>query len=331
MHAYASRVTSRRSDVVKLVSGSPLAGPLAALVIAVVFFTTQSDKFLTGPNFSLVLQQVTVVGTLAVGQTLVILTAGIDLSCSWIMALSTVTMTGLATRAGLDPLVAIAAGLLIGMAFGLLNGWLVTAVRLPPFIVTLGVLSITFALVHLYTSETINRLPAAMTFLGNTLRLGNTEITYGSVVMLILYAIVWFVLRSTAAGRYVYAVGDNPEAARLAGINTNRVLLGVYATAALFYALAGLLLVARTQVGDPNSGGAGTQDNLATITAVVIGGTSLFGGRGLILGTLIGALIVGIFRNGLQLMGVESNTQVLVTGVLVILAVTVDSLSHRQK
>ena len=143
--------------------------------------------------------------------------------------------------------------------------------------------------------------------------------------------IVWYVLRSTTAGRAVYAVGDNPEAARLAGINTNRVLMGVYAMAGLFYGIAGLLLVARTGVGDPNSGGAGTQDNLDSITAVVLGGTSLFGGRGLIIGTLIGALIVGVFRNGLQLMGVESNYQVLITGVLVILAVSVDELSHRSK
>ncbi len=331
MEAAIGRVPGVRSGSLRKLLGSQIIGPLAALVIAIIFFTTQSSVFLTGHNFSLILQQVMVVGTLAIGQTLVILTAGIDLSCSWIMALSSVLMTGLATRAGFDPLVAILAGVLVGMAFGVLNGWLVTAIRLPPFIVTLGVLSITSALVHLYTTETLNNLPPIMTVLGNTFNVGGTDITYGSVVMLLLYAVVWFVLRSTTAGRSVYAVGDNPEAARLAGINVNRVLLGVYATAALFYSIAGLLLVARTQVGDPNAGGAATQDNLAAITAVVLGGTSLFGGRGLILGTLIGALIVGIFRNGLQLMGVESNTQTLVTGMLILLAVAVDTLSHRNR
>jgi fructose transport system permease protein len=330
MSAGVGRITRGWSGILDVFKGSAIMGPLAALALAIVIFSTQSDKFLSGSNFSLILQQAMVVGTLAIGQTLIILTAGIDLSCSWIMALSTVLMTGLTMRSGLDPVLAIVLGLVIGMVFGLLNGWLVTAIRLPPFIVTLGTFSIATALVHIYTSETINRLPDVQTVLGNTFTVAGTDITYGSVVMLILYGVVWYVLRSTPAGRAVYAVGDNPEAARLAGINTNRVLMGVYATAGLFYAIAGLLLVARTGVGDPNSGGAGTQDNLAAITAVVLGGTSLFGGRGLIFGSLIGALIVGVFRNGLQLMGVESNFQVLITGVLVILAVAVDALSHRK-
>jgi fructose transport system permease protein len=189
-------------------------------------------------------------------------------------------------------------------------------------------LNIVFALVRIYSTSTITNLPSAQLFFGNTFSIGGTEITYGSVLMLFLYGLVWFVLRSTPAGRAVYAVGDNPEAARLAGINTNRVILGVYAVAALCYAIAGLLLVSRTGVGDPQAGQTG---NLDSITAVVLGGTSLLGGRGHIFGTLIGALIVGVFRNGLQLMGVESNYQVLITGVLVILAVSVDYLSHRTK
>jgi fructose transport system permease protein len=165
-------------------------------------------------------------------------------------------------------------------------------------------------------------------FFGTTFNVAGTQITYGSVLMLLLYAVTWFILRSTPAGRAVYAVGDNPEAARLAGINTTRVLLGVYATAALTYGIAALLLVARTGVGDPQ---AGQTSNLESITAVVLGGTSLFGGRGTIVGTLIGALIVGVFRNGLQLMGVESIYQVLITGILVIAAVSIDQLSHRNK
>jgi fructose transport system permease protein len=327
----ASRISGRRSGLLGMFGGSQIMGPLAALLLAVIVFTTQSDKFLSGSNFSLILQQVMVVGTIAIGQTLVILTGGIDLSCSWIMALSSVLMTGLTIRVGLDPILATFVGLGIGMAVGFLNGWLVASLRLPPFIVTLGTFSIATALVHIYTSETINNLPEIQTVLGRTFTIAGTEITYGSILMLGLYAAVWFVLRSTTVGRHVYAVGDNPEAARLAGINTNRVLVGVYVVAGLFYALAGVLLVARTGVGDPNSGGASIQDNLAAITAVVIGGTSLLGGRGMIFGTLIGALIVGVFRNGLQLMGVESNFQVLITGVLVILAVAVDYLSHRDR
>jgi len=328
MNALVSRVTKRRSGALNILGGSPIIGPLAALLLATIVFATQSDKFLTGGNFSLILQQVMVVGTLAIGQTLIILTGGIDLSNGMIMALSSVLMTGFAVRSGMDPILAIFAGIAIGVVFGLLNGWLVTAIRLPPFIVTLGMLNIVFALVRIYSTSTITNLPSAQLYFGNTFSIGGTEITYGSVLMLFLYGLVWFVLRSTPAGRAVYAVGDNPEAARLAGINTNRVILGVYAVAALCYAIAGLLLVSRTGVGDPQAGQTG---NLDSITAVVLGGTSLLGGRGHIFGTLIGALIVGVFRNGLQLMGVESNYQVLITGVLVILAVSVDYLSHRTK
>lgn len=328
MSAVVSKVTKRRSGVLDVLRGSSIMGPLAALVLAIIFFATQSDKFLTGANFSLIMQQVMVVGTLAIGQTLVILTGGIDLSNGMIMALASVLMTGLAARSGLNPFLAIGVGILAGVAFGLFNGSLITAIGLPPFIVTLGTLNIVYALVRIYTTSTVTNLPPAQLFFGNTFSIGGTEITYGSVLMLILYAIAWFVLRSTPAGRSVYAVGDNPEAARLAGINTKRVLIGVYAIAALTYGIAGLLLVSRTGVGDPQ---AGQTSNLDSITAVVLGGTSLLGGRGQILGTLIGALIVGVFRNGLQLMGVESTYQVLITGILVILAVSVDYLSHRGK
>jgi fructose transport system permease protein len=328
MSAVVSKVTKRRSGVLEVLRGSPIMGPFAALVLASIFFATQSDKFLTGANFSLIIQQVMVVGTLAIGQTLVILTGGIDLSNGMIMALSSVLMTGMAVQSGLNPLVAILVGLLAGVIFGILNGALITTIGLPPFIVTLGTFNIAYALVRIYTTSTINGLPAEQLFLGNTFNIGGTEITYGSVLMVILYAITWYVLRSTPAGRAVYAVGDNPEAARLAGINTKRVLIAVYSVAAISYGIAGLLLVSRTGVGDPQAGQTG---NLDSITAVVIGGTSLLGGRGQIMGTLIGALIVGVFRNGLQLMGVGSIYQVLITGVLVIVAVSIDYISHRGK
>jgi fructose transport system permease protein len=328
MSAVVSKVTKRRSGFLDVLRGSPIMGPFAALVLASIFFATQSDKFLTGANFSLIIQQVMVVGTLAIGQTLVILTGGIDLSNGMIMALSSVLMTGFAVQSGLNPILAILVGLLAGVVFGLLNGALITAIGLPPFIVTLGTFNIAYALVRIYTTATITNLPSEQLFLGNTFNIGGTEITYGSVLMIIFYAITWYVLRSTPAGRAVYAVGDNPEAARLAGINTTRVLTGVYIVAAITYGIAGLLLVSRTGVGDPQAGQTG---NLDSITAVVLGGTSLLGGRGQIMGTLIGALIVGVFRNGLQLMGVGSIYQVLITGILVIVAVSIDYLSHRGK
>lgn len=328
MGAIIRKGTRQRSGLLELLQGSPIIGPFAALVLASIFFATQNENFLTGANLSLIIQQVMVVGTLAIGQTLVILTGGIDLSNGMIMALSSVLVTGLAVEAGMHPALAVLVGLVVCIAIGLLNGALITAIKLPPFIVTLGTFNIAYALVRIYTTSTITQLPDALLFLGGTFSIGDTAITYGSVLMLALYVVTWYVLRSTPAGRAVYAVGDNPEAARLAGINTARVLTGVYIVAAISYGIAGLLLVARTGVGDPQAGQTG---NLDSITAVVLGGTSLLGGRGQIMGTLIGALIVGVFRNGLQLMGVGSIYQVLITGILVIVAVSIDYLSHRGK
>jgi len=302
-------------------------GPLVALMVATLFFSTQSDRFLSGQNFSLILQQVMVVGVIAIGQTLIILTAGIDLSCGMVMALGGIVMTKLAVDMGMSTPLAMACGVAATTLFGLINGLLVTRIKLPPFIVTLGTLNIAFAITQLYSnSQTVSALPEAMTVLGNTFRIGNTSVAYGVVLMLALYGLTWFGLSQTASGRHVYAVGNNPEATRLTGIPTQRVLLGVYVLAGVFYGLAAMLSVARTGVGDPN---AGQTENLDAITAVVLGGTSLFGGRGVIVGTLIGALIVGVFRNGLTLMGVSSIYQVLITGILVILAVATDRLSHK--
>jgi fructose transport system permease protein len=307
----------------------PAVGPLLSLLLICIFFATRTPRFLTAGNFSLILQQVIVVGTLAIGQTLVILTSGIDLSNGWVMAFGGIVMTTLAANLGVNPVLAIFLGILSCVIFGVLNGMLVTYVSLPPFIVTLGTLSIAQALTLIITNaQTVTNLPDTMTALGTTFKIGRTDITYGSIVMLVLFGIVWFVMQYTSIGRKVYAVGDNPEAARLAGINTTQVLIGVYAAAAFIYSIAALLLVARTSVGDPN---AGTDGNLNSITAVVLGGTSLMGGRGNLLGTLVGAIIIGVIINGLTLMGIPSIFQMLITGILIILAVTVDQLSHRGK
>ena len=302
-------------------------GPWLALAVTCLFFTTQSDRFLSGENLSLVLQQVMVVGVLAIGQSLIILTAGIDLSCGMVMALGGVVMTKFAANYGMDPYAAILCGLAVTTGFGLINGLLVTRIKLPPFIVTLGTLNIAFAITQIYSeSQTITNLPSVMTALGGTFNLGSTEVSLGTVTMLVLYGLAWFVLRETAPGRHLYAVGNNPEAARLTGINVDRVLVTVYALAGLFYGIAAMLSAARTGVGDPN---AGQTENLDAITAVVLGGTSLFGGRGIILGSLVGAVIVGVFRNGLTLMGVASVYQTLITGILVILAVAADQMSRK--
>ena len=302
-------------------------GPWIALFLACSFFAFQSDRFLTGENLSLVLQQVMVVGVLAIGQTLIILTAGIDLSCGMVMALGGIVMTKFTTELGLPPVLAMLCGIGVTCLFGLINGVLVTKIKLPSFIVTLGTMNIAFAVTQIYSeAQTVNDLPPMLTALGQTFSIGSTEVAWGTCLMIVLYALVWRALADTAPGRHVYAVGNNAEAARLTGISVDKVLIGVYVLAGFFYGLAAVLSVARTGVGDPQ---AGQTENLDAITAVVLGGTSLFGGRGILLGTLVGAIIVGVFRNGLTLMGVPSVYQTLITGILVILAVAADQMSRK--
>jgi fructose transport system permease protein len=312
------------------VSGDRIAqlGPLIALLLACIFFATQSSQFLKPTNFSLIIQQVMVIGTLAIGQTLIILTAGIDLSCGTAMAFGSIVMTKLAVHSGVPPVLAILLGVATCAVVGFVNGGLVVGLAMPPFIVTLGTYSICLALTHIVSKEeTISGLPSAMTSLGNSFKLGGTAVTYGSLVTLLLFGVTWFVLTQTTWGRRVYALGDNPEATRLMGIPVRKQLLMVYVVAGVIYGIAALLLIARTNVGDPN---AGLTDNLDAITAVVLGGTSLFGGRGTIIGTLIGALIIGVVRNGLVLMGVAATYQILITGILVILAVAVDQIARKR-
>jgi fructose transport system permease protein len=316
--------------VTRRVLGAPTVGPFLALLLAMAFFSYKSDVFLEGQNLSLVLQQVMVVGVLAIGQTFVILTAGIDLSCGTVMAFGQIVMTKLAVAEGVDPLLAIALGIAACVGFGLLNGVFVAGVRLPAFIVTLGTLNIAFALTHVYSNdETYSELPSQLLFFGRIFTIGDADITYGVPAMFVLFGIAWYALTQTTWGRHVFAVGDNLEAARLMGIKTRRVLLSVYVVAGLTYGIAAMLLVARTELGDPNAGQ--TTENLDAITAVVLGGTSLFGGRGTVIGTLVGAIVIGVFRNGLTLIGVEVVWQYFVTGLLVILAVSVDQLTHRKR
>ena len=304
-----------------------ILGPFVALLITCIFFSFESSRFLTGQNFSLIAQQVAVVGVIAIGQTSIILTGGIDLACGSIMGLGSMVIAKFAVELGISPPLAIGCGLLVTALFGWLNGMLVTFIRLPPFIATLGTLNIAFALAQIYSgAQTVSDLPDPLVFFGETFQIGSTAVSYGTVLMLFLYLVFWLVLRETAVGRHIYAVGNHPEAARLMGISTRRILIGVYTVAGLLYGVAALLTVARTGVGDPQ---AGQTENLDSITAVVLGGTSLFGGRGVITGSLIGALIVGVFRNGLTLMGIPSVYQVLVTGILIILAVATDRLTQR--
>jgi len=311
----------------------PTTVPFIVLLLGLALgVSVNYSHFVTGSNLSTVLTQVTIVGILGIGQTLVILTAGIDLSVGVIMVISSVVMGRLAVIDGLPIFLAFPIGLLTGVAFGALNGFFVTRMRMPPFIVTLGTLSVIGALNTFYSqSETIRMqdLDAKAPFLqlmGVPFEIGGSRIILGSFLLVALAAVVWYVLNRTAYGRHIYATGDDPEAARLAGINTDRVLFSVYILAGLISAIAGWALIGRIGAISPTSG---SNANLDSITAVVIGGTSLFGGRGSIVGTLIGALIVGVFRSAVSLAGLDVLWQEFAIGVLIIVAVALDQWIRR--
>ena len=312
------------SRVRNLLHRYPALSPGIVLIVAVVVFGVISPRFFFVNNLSLITQQVAVVGTLAIAQTLVILTAGIDLSVGAIMVLASMVVAQTASQNHVPAVLSLLLGLLVGLAAGAVNGLLVTRLKLPPFIVTLGTLNIFIALTLLYSnSASVNgqSLPAIITSTGATFPVFGVGVTYGVVIMLVLYVIMAFILGRTAWGKHVYAVGDDKEAARLTGISVNRVLVSVYVVAGAILAIGAWVQIGRSDAASPNAGG---DLNLDSITAVVIGGTSLFGGRGTLWGSLLGALIVGVFRNGLALAGLDVLYQTLAVGVLIIVAVSLD-------
>lgn len=316
---------TRRADVAALIR-EPLLGPLLALIIAVVVFSSLTDSFLTARNLSLVLQQSVVVGILAVGQTLIILTAGIDLSIGAVAVLGTIVLAKTAGTEGV--VIGVLATIVVCLALGALNGGLVTALRLPPFIVTLGTFTAIAAATQLVAGSTTFPVEAGpLTVLGKPLNLLGFPTTWGVVTMLVVYLVTWYLLTQTPGGRHVYAVGGNRDAAQLTGIQTGRPLFMVYLLTGAIAVVAAWAALGRIPNADPN---AYQNANLETITAVVIGGTSLFGGRGSVVGTLIGTLIVGVLRNGLTQAGVDNLYQNIATGILVILAVTLDQFARRR-
>lgn len=307
---------------------NPSLVPLIVLVASIVIFgLLLGAKFFSPFALTLILQQVQIVGIVAAAQSLVILTAGIDLSVGAIMVMSSVVMGQFTFRYGLPVEISVACGLLCGTFLGFVNGWLVARVKLPPFIVTLGMWQIVLATNFLYSanetirSQDIEAQAPLLQFFGTTFQLGSARFTYGVVFMLLLIFYLAYVLKHTAWGRHVYAVGDDPEAAELSGVDVKRTLISVYMLAGLICAFAGWALVGRIGSVSPTSG---QLANIESITAVVIGGISLFGGRGSIMGTLFGALIVGVFSLGLRLMGADAQWTYLLIGVLIIAAVGVD-------
>ena len=296
------------------------AGLIFALVLLLIVASFVSDRFFTVPNLLNVLRQVAIVGVLAFGQTFVILTAGIDLSVGAILGLTVVLLAGILETQ--SPVVAIPLGLLAATTAGLLNGVGVTYGRLPAFIMTLGTLSFIRGLAFIYTGGTpVPIINEGFYYIGNGYFLG---VPIPALIMIATLIVSAFVLKKTPFGRCVYGIGSNKDAAQLSGVPVRRYTLLVYAISGFCAGIAGLMYASQLSVGTPI---AGQGYELDAIAAVVVGGTSLFGGRGSVIGTFIGTLIIGILANVLNLAGVDPFVQQLFKGALIILAVLIMSRS----
>lgn len=296
-----------------------------ALVVVFVFLSIVSPVFLTSNNLFNVGVQIAVTAVIAVGMTLVIVTAGIDLSVGSVSALSGVLGAMLMVNFGLPPLLGIVGGTLVGATAGLVNGFLITAAGLSPFIATLGMLTVARGLVFVVSGGVaVFGAPGSFRLLGQGV-IGPIPIPIVALVVVALAG--YFVLSRTRLGRYSYAIGSNPEAARLSGIPVKRYLLAVYVISGALAGFGGMIAASRVNSGQPNFGVALELD---VIAAVVIGGASLFGGRGTIIGTLIGAFLIALIRNGAVLLDVNLFYQQIIVGVVIWLAVYWDQLRRRK-
>jgi ribose transport system permease protein len=318
---------------------------LLALVLLIIALSLLSDRFLTVANGRNILQQISINLCLSLGMTLIILTGGIDLSVGAILAFSgaitagllknglTLTRIGIAdfTLLRLDVFVqftvlgAILAGLLVGLVLGWLNGFVITRFRLPPFIATLGMLSVARGLTMLWTGGfPIAGLDDHFVFIGSGSVFG---VPMPIWICAALVGLVYVLSRHTTLGRYIYAVGGSERAAAFAGLNVNQIKVRVYTIGGGLAAVAGLILTARLDAADPK---AGLSYELDSIAAVVIGGTSLSGGRGSIFGTVLGCLIIGVLNSGLVLLAVSPSWQYVVKGAVIITAVALDNIQSRR-
>lgn len=300
-------------------------GILAVLVVLIIFMLIAAPNFGSVDNMLNIARSISINAIIAAGMTFVILSAGIDLSVGSTVAVAGVASV-LAASTGMPAFLAILVGVAAGAAAGFVNGALSAYLLLAPFIVTLGLMTFLRGLAYTMT-EGQPIVDNALSFRG----IGNgyvAGIPAPVIVMLLVYLVCWFVLERTRFGRHVYAVGGNPEAARLAGIRVKRVLTSVYVIAGALAGLAGIIFAARVVSAQPT---AGTGYELDAIAAVVLGGTSLAGGKGRIIGTLIGSIILGVLTTGLILMNVQFFTQLLIKGIVIILAVAIDSLKQRSR
>jgi ribose transport system permease protein len=300
------------------------AGGLIVLLILFGAMTLASTEFLTGDNMANLARQVAIFGIIAVGQLLVILTAGIDLSVGSVLGLTGCVTAELLVH-GVGIPIAIAAGFGVGIAIGLFNGSLVAYGKMPPFIVTLGMLGIARGVVLVMTdASTIQPLPDSFGNIANGDFIGVPNLLW---IFLAVVIVTSFVLRRTVFGRYIYAIGSNPESARLSGVPVTRVLVAVYAIAGLLAAVGGVLFMSRLNAGIPT---AGTGYELNAIAACVIGGASLFGAKGGAFGAAAGALIVATLNNGGNLLAVNAFYLQIIIGALILAAVAFDQWQSRR-
>ena len=291
---------------------------LAALMI---FLGISTEQFLTIENIFTVVLNISFISIMAFGMTMVIITAGIDLSVGSILGVSSVVMGLLIHDYSWNPFLGVLIGLLVGTGFGVANGFLITKARLAPFISTLGMLSVGRGLAYVFSGGwPISPFPESFTVHGQGM-VGVVPVPV--IYMAVIGVISHIFLRYTVVGRRIYAVGGNVNASKLVGIKTDRILILVYTINGFLAAFAGFLLTAWLGVSQPN---AGQGYELDVIAATVIGGTSLMGGEGTILGTFLGAVIMGVLRNGMILLGVSSFWQQVVIGIVIILAIAIDQI-----
>ncbi|NML34466.1 ABC transporter permease [Paraburkholderia antibiotica] len=298
--------------------------PLVGLVVISVFMVFMTDNFLSVSNLQNIALQSSINGIIAVGMTAAILTGGVDLSVGAVVALSGTLCAGLMVRFGIPMFLAVLLGIAVGVVFGMFNGYCVAYLRMPSIIVTLATMGVARGLALIYTGGyPIDGLPDSFSFLGDGVVAG---IKLPILIMLLTYGIAFVLLNMAPFGRYVYAIGGNEEAARLSGVRVSRYKLLVYALSGLTAGIAGIVLASRITSGQP---GAGVGFELDAIAAVVMGGTSIAGGRGAILGTLVGALLLGVLNNGLNIMGVSPYLQLIVKGGIVLLAIFISREARR--
>lgn len=298
--------------------------PCVGLLVVTLIMVVSTEHFLSVDNLLNIALQSSINGIIAVGLTAAILTGGIDLSVGAIVALSGTLCAGLMVHSGVPLLPAVALALMCGLVFGLFNGFCVAWLRMPPIIVTLATMGIARGLALLYTGGyPIDGLPDAFAWLGSGVWLG---LKIPVLIMLACYVLVYQLLHKMPMGRYVYAIGSNEEATRLSGVPVPRYKMAVYALSGLTAAIAGIVQAARVTSGQP---GVGVGFELDAIAAVVLGGTSIAGGRGALLGSLIGALLLGVLNNGLNMWGISPYLQLVIKGAIVLLAIFVSRERRR--